>query len=119
MHSGSEADHGVDDDDAVPMRNTTPALKAATEANVRARRRRHCVFMAVRWFRVLSLPCVSILYWVGLWNFLDRYCWGAYSIAKGYWLRDTLYILIGAGGIVALKFVWPRKKVPLGRRAAL
>jgi hypothetical protein len=75
-------------------------------SDVKRRRRRRAGFQIVRWMRMVCLPFVAILYWVGLWNLLDRYVLEPYSIEHGYVWRDAGYIVLGMGGLFALKLGW-------------
>lgn len=60
-----------------------------------------------RWFRILALPVVGIIYWVGLWNLLNLYVLPEYGVPAGFIRRDGLYILVGTIGNLAIKLYWP------------
>lgn len=83
-----------------------PAHPQSSSRTDRARQRRRMGFQVVRWGRILVLPFAAILYWVGLWNFLDRYVLPQYSLSEGYAWRDALYIVSGMTGMFCLKLFW-------------
>lgn len=66
-----------------------------------------CLCFQTRWSRILLLPLIGIVYWVGVWNLLNLYVLEQYSISAGYVWRDGLYVLIGTAGNVLLKLLWP------------
>lgn len=68
------------------------------------------------WIRTMTLPIFITLYWVGLWNLLDLYVLGTFTISRGYWWRDLGYIGLGMGGMVSLRWLWP---LPVEDKVAL
>mmetsp|Transcript_14753 Transcript_14753/g.46306 ORF Transcript_14753/g.46306 Transcript_14753/m.46306 type:complete len:327 (-) Transcript_14753:232-1212(-) len=70
---------------------------------------RYSVRLSLLFVRSILLQIGGIMYWVGIWNALDLYCWPGDDTT----LRDTIYSIVGAI-LVATVEVW---QITSGRAA--
>lgn len=63
----------------------------------------------LRWSRMILLPIAVVVFWLSLWNLLDKFFLWHYSFENGFVWRDLAFVLVGLGGVIAIKVFWPQK----------